>query len=155
MGLGFVFMLGGLVAFSIMGVLHKLAEVRQCRPRMINVMLFGWSAALVCGVVALLPGSGLHVPGRVALIALPSGLGAAIAILTFQSGIKYGKIATSWLIINLSTGLPTAASIVFYGERVDVRKVAALGCMLASMLLLWRDKKDQERQRAAAMGEEK
>jgi drug/metabolite transporter (DMT)-like permease len=145
MYLGYFFMMGGLVAFSIMGVLHKLAEVWHCRPRMINMLLFGWSTAFVCAFVLLSPGIDPHIPARVVTIALPSGLGAAIAILSFQAGIQYGKIATSWLIINLSTGLPTAASIFLYHERVDARKLVALGCMLASILLLWKDKKSQEK----------
>jgi drug/metabolite transporter (DMT)-like permease len=138
-------MFGSLLAFSMMGVLHKLAEVSRCRPRMINVLLFAWSTVFVCAYVAIAPGAGLHIPAKVAIIALPSGLGAAVAILSFQTGIQYGKIATSWLIINLSTGLPTAASIWLYHETVDARKLIALACMLASMLLLWKDKKDQER----------
>lgn len=138
-------MFGSLLAFSMMGVLHKLAEVSRCRPRMINVLLFTWSTLFVCAYVAIAPGAGLHIPAKVAIIALPSGLGAAVAILSFQTGIQYGKIATSWLIINLSTGLPTVASIWLYHEKVDARKLIALACMLASMLLLWKDKKDQER----------
>jgi len=150
MGIGYLFMFGGLLAFSMMGVLHKLAEVWDCRPRMINVLLFAWSTAFICGYVALSPGVDSHIPLNVATIATPSGLGAAIAILSFQSGIQYGKIATSWLIINLSTGLPTAASILLYGEKVDARKSIALVCMLGSMLLLWKDKKDQEEQARAA-----
>jgi drug/metabolite transporter (DMT)-like permease len=149
MRFGYLFMFGGLVAFSMMGVLHKLAEVYHCRPAMINVLLFAWSTLLVCGYVAFSPEVSGQVPLRVAAIALPAGFSAAIAILTFQSGIKYGKIATSWLIINLSTGLPTAASILVYHEKVNARKLVALACMLGSMLLLWKDKRDQER--AAAM----
>jgi drug/metabolite transporter (DMT)-like permease len=150
MNIGYLFMLGGLVAFSMMGVLHKLAEVSDCRPPMINALLFAWSTVFICGFVVLSPGIEGHVPLRVATVAAPSGLSAAIAILTFQSGIKYGRIATSWLIINLSTGLPAAVSIFLYHENVDARKLLALVFMLGSMLLLWKDKKDQEQQAAAA-----
>jgi hypothetical protein len=46
--------------------------------------------------------------------------------------------------------LPTAASIFLYGEKVDARKFVALLCMLGSMLLLWKDKQDQEQQARAA-----
>jgi drug/metabolite transporter (DMT)-like permease len=151
MSVGYLFMLGGLLAFSMMGVLHKLAEVRRCQPRMINVLLFAWSTVFVCAYVAISPDLDAHIPAKVATIALPSGLGAALAILSFQTGIQYGKIATSWLIINLSTGLPTAASIVLYHEKVDARKLIALACMLGSMLLLWKDKKNQEQKAEAAV----
>ena len=150
MGTGYLFMFGGLLAFSMMGVLHKLAEVYKCRPRMINLLLFAWSTVFISAYVAIAPGVDAHTPAKVALIALPSGLGAAVAILSFQTGIQYGKIATSWLIINLSTGLPTAASIWLYHEKVDARKLIALVCMLGSMMLLWKDKRDQERSAEAA-----
>ena len=151
MSVGYLFMLGGLLAFSMMGVLHKLAEVRRCRPRMINVLLFAWSTLFVSAYVAILPDLQMTIPAKVAAIALPSGLGAAVAILSFQTGIQYGKIATSWLIINLSTGLPTAASILFYGEKVDARKLIALACMLGSILLLWKDKKNLEQKTEAVV----
>ncbi|MGH9662795.1 MAG: EamA family transporter [Bryobacteraceae bacterium] len=150
MNIGYLYMFLGLFSFSVLGVLHKLAEVMNCRPRMINLLLFGWSTLLVAAFVLLSPGLEKSIPGEVGLIALPSGLGAGLAILTFQAGIRYGKIATSWLIINLSAGLPVLGSIALYHERVDARKAIALVSILISMLFLWKDKRDQEAREAAS-----
>jgi drug/metabolite transporter (DMT)-like permease len=144
MEIGYLYMLFGLFSYSVLGILHKLADVLQCRPRMINALLFGWSTLFVTAFVLLSPALEKRIPVPVAWIAVPSGAAAGIAILAFQSGIRYGKIATSWLIINLSTGLPVLGSVVLYRERIDFRKGLALVCILISILLLWKDKRDQE-----------
>jgi drug/metabolite transporter (DMT)-like permease len=72
------------------------------------------------------------------------GICSAIAILAFQEGIKHGPIATSWLIINLSSGVPTLGSIFIYHEVVNFRKASALILVAVSMFLLWKDKKAAE-----------
>jgi drug/metabolite transporter (DMT)-like permease len=65
---------------------------------------------------------------------------ASVAILAFQKGIRFGKISTSWLIINLSTAVPTILSIVCYGEHVGFRRALALGAIVLSLFFLWKDK---------------
>ena len=77
----------------------------------------------------------------VAAIAIPFGIAASVAILAFQAGVKHGNIATSWLAINLSAGIPTVASILIYDEPVGVGKALALALIPVSMFLLWKDKK--------------
>ena len=87
---------------------------------------------------------GPAVPGSVAGVAIPFGVSASIAILAFQAGVKHGNIATSWLAINLSAGIPTVASILIYDEPVRASKALALALIPVSMFLLWKDKKAQE-----------
>ena len=65
---------------------------------------------------------GPAVPRRVARSAIPFGIAASIAILAFQAGVKHGNIATSWLAINLSAGIPTVASILIYDEPVGTAR---------------------------------
>jgi EamA domain-containing membrane protein RarD len=137
-------MLLGLLSFSLLGVLHKVADVKQSRPSAITALLYVWSLLLVLTFVVLRTESGPAAPAAVVTVALPFGVCAAIAILAFQAGVKHGNIATSWLAINLSSGIPTVASIIIYHEQLTPMKAVALSLIPVSMFLLWKDKKDAE-----------
>jgi EamA domain-containing membrane protein RarD len=141
---GHIYMALGLVSFGLLGVLHKVADVQRSRPSPINALLASASLLFVLVFVLTRTASGPAVPMRVATIALPFGAAASVAILAFQAGVKHGHIATSWLAINLSAGIPTVASILIYDEPVSVAKALALALIPVSMLLLWKDKKLQE-----------
>jgi EamA domain-containing membrane protein RarD len=134
----------GLLSFSMLGILHKVADVQESRPSAINALLASSSLLFVFVFVLVGTPAGPVVPGRVALIALPFGVAASVAILSFQAGVKHGPIATSWLAINLSAGIPTIASILVYDEPVGAGKALALALIPVSMFLLWKDKKQQE-----------
>ena len=71
----------------------------------------------------------------------------------YNLGIRYGKLATSWLIINLSAAVPTIGSVLFYHEKMSARHVLALCLMAVSVVLLWKDRQEDEHnaQRAAAL----
>jgi EamA domain-containing membrane protein RarD len=142
---GHLYMVLGLLSFGVLGVLHKVADVKRSRPSAITALLYSWSLVLIVGFVLLKKPAGLAAPSSVMTVALPFGISAAIAILAFQAGVKHGNIATSWLAINLSAGIPTVASILVYGEPVSVWKAIALVLIPVSMTLLWKDKKDEER----------
>ena len=145
MATGQIYMLLGLLSFSMLGVLHKVADVKKSRPTAINALLASSSLLFVFAFVLF-----GHV-GRAggpcaacAAIAIPFGVSASVAILAFQAGVKHGNIATSWLAINLSAGIPTVASILIYDEPVGTGKALALALIPVSMFLLWKDKKAQE-----------
>lgn len=144
---GQIYMLLGLLSFSLLGVFHKLADVKQCRPSAVTALLYMWSLLLVLGFVVLGTETGPAAPSTVVTVALPFGICAAVAILAFQAGVKHGNIATSWLAINLSAGIPTVASILIYDEPVNTGKAVALALIPVSMFLLWKDKKHEERRR--------
>jgi EamA domain-containing membrane protein RarD len=133
-------MLIALLSFSALGVFHKMADVKNCRPAAVNALLYFWSLVLALGVVVLLRGATPAAPAPVVWIALPFGISASVAILAFQAGIRHGNIATSWLAINLSSGIPTVASILVYNETVTPMKLAALLLIPVAMVLLWIDK---------------
>lgn len=137
---GQVYLILGLVSFSLLGILHKVADIKQSRPSAINAVLMSSSLLLVLLYVLFGTPDGPVAPGRVTTIALPFGVAASVAILAFQAGIKHGSIATSWLAINLSAGIPTVASILVYHEPVSIGKAVALSLIPASMFLLWKDK---------------
>lgn len=143
---GFIYALLGLLGFGSLGVFHKLADTLHCRPAPVNALLYGWSLAFAAALIVL-RGEELHTPAGVATLALPFGISASIAILAFQAGIRHGDIATSWLAINLSSGLPTIASILLYHEPVGLQRAVALFLIPVSMALLWKDKRDAEMRR--------
>ena len=114
---GYFYTLLALVGFGALGVFHKLADTFQCRPSSINALLYGWSLVFVAIALAVKP-AGWDAPRSIPGLAIPFGVSASIAILAFQAGIRHGDIATSWLAINLSSGIPTMASILIYHEPV-------------------------------------
>ena len=137
-----------LVALGLIGVFHKVADQYRCRPRAISVSIFFW-AGLFTVVYLLATGkTGLvaETPRTLYLVAAVCGFLAAAAILAFQAGLRYGKgkIATSWVVINLSTALPTILSIVIYNEPVSPGKIVGLLLVVLAVLLLWKDKKIDE-----------
>jgi drug/metabolite transporter (DMT)-like permease len=142
--LGYLYMALSLASFSLIGIMAKVGDTKRCRPPAICAAMYGW--ALVVGalfVFAFRQGD-FHSPAGVYLTALPFGASSAIAIVALQSGIRYGKISTSWLIINLSAAIPTAGSLIFYHEPVSGRKVAILALIAVSVFLLWKDKQSEE-----------
>ena len=65
-----------------------------------------------------------------------------------MAGIRYGKISTSWLIINLSAAIPAVGSVLLYHEPISTRKITILVLAVISVLLLWKDKQDDEARQA-------
>jgi drug/metabolite transporter (DMT)-like permease len=134
-----------LTSFGLIGIFAKFADTRDCRPSAIYTFAYGWSMLFSALFVVLFRGGSYHVPGIVYVIALPFGVASAIGGIVFMAGIRYGKISTSWLIINLSAAIPAIGSILFYSEPVNPKKIAVLLLAIASMLLLWKDKQEDER----------
>lgn len=134
------YMLGALASFSLIGVAAKVADTRRCRPAAMYALVYLWAAAMAGISAVAFRGAALAAPGAVWRIAVPFGMCAALGGIALQIGIRYGKISTSWLIINLSAAIPTVGSVLLYHEPVSPRKVLVLALVTASMLLLWKDK---------------
>lgn len=142
----YFFLILGLVSLGGLGVLHKCADSLDCRPSAVNLFLFAW--ATLAAAAILLAGTGvvraLSVPPYVVLVGGLCGSISSVAILALQQALRYGEISTSWLIINLSTAIPTALSIVIYKEKVGFRQYASLALAVLALLLLWRDQRNAE-----------
>jgi drug/metabolite transporter (DMT)-like permease len=139
---GYWFMLGGLVSFAAMGVIHKLGDRQQCNA--LNIALFTMATSCVFSLIFTAisqRGSLSSWNFSVPLIAIPFGAAAAVALWLFQRGLRYGRIATSWLLINLSAGVPTVLSVVVYHESLSLRKTLVLLLIVLSLALLWWDRK--------------
>ena len=141
---GYSFLALAVLSFCGLGVLHKVADFQKCRPSAINAYLFFW-ACLFITIYTLFLGSSLRTPGEVTGVAIFCGLCASVAILSFQIGVRHGNISTSWLVINLSTAVPTVLSIVIYREEVGLRRAIALIAIVLSLIFLWKDKQLEQK----------
>jgi EamA domain-containing membrane protein RarD len=150
--MGYVLVFWSLFSYGVLGVCHKLAERKRCRPQPLSAML------MLGGCLGmnffLLSGRGYVVPMKVFGLAFVCGSIALSALWAFQEGLKHGKIATSWLIINLSAAIPTVGSIVIYQEPVNWKKIGILGLIAVAIVLVWLDRLEDlrhvERARTAA-----
>ncbi|MGH9163647.1 MAG: hypothetical protein ACRD2X_27145, partial [Vicinamibacteraceae bacterium] len=81
MSVGQIYMLAALLSFSMLGVLHKMADVKQCRPVAVNALLYMSSLLFVTLFVLVTTQSAPTAPASVLAIALPFGISASVAIL--------------------------------------------------------------------------
>src|SRR5437667_12062542 len=82
-------------------------------------------------------GTGYAIPSRARYTALLCGAIALCALWAFQEGLKHGKIATSWLIINLSSAIPTLGSSLLYKAPINLQKAGMLALIVVPIVLLW------------------
>lgn len=152
---GSLLLILALLGLAGLGICLKVADFVRCKPRATNMMLFGWAAAVLWGYTffyqVMGKGATLFPPftGKAVVIAVVCGILSSIAILTFAIGIRYGRISTSWLVINLSAGLPAILSLIVYQEwKTKMGWQLPVGLMLTviSILLLWQDKKIEIKQ---------
>src|SRR5262245_56805979 len=138
----YLYLLMAVGSLGLLGVLHKVADHRKCRPAAINLFLFFWAGVLLSGFSVLRLGArAMTVPLPAVLVAAACGTCATLAILNFQHAVRYGKISTSWLLINLSTAVPTVISIVIYREHIDAKRALSLGLAVIALCLLWYERR--------------
>lgn len=137
---GNIYLLLAVLSFSAIGVIAKLADVKNSRPSAINLLVYLSSFLFLVAMNSLF-GQHTGAPSFVKLLALPFGISSAVAILALQTSLRYGNISTSWLAINLSAGIPTLGSILLYHEQLNLRKTCSLSLIVVALLLLWKDKK--------------
>lgn len=142
--IAYLFMAGGLVSFAAMGIIHKLGDRTAAHPLGLTVVAMA-TATLASFVYSLLfqENAIRTIPGIAILLAIPFGASAALGLWFFQQGLRHGRIATSWLLINLSAGIPTVLSILFYREPLTVRRVLVFGLVIISLVLLWWDRREK------------
>ena len=148
MSIGYLYLVMALFSAAGLGISHKMADIRDCKPAAINFMLF-FSASVVLWVYTLfskvmVQQAAFFPPFSMTavLVAVACGTCACFGILTFQIGVRYGRITTSWLIVNLSSLVPAALSLAIYKEweQLKWQHPVTLFLVLLSVVLLWRDK---------------
>lgn len=148
MPVGYWLMIVALLSFAAMGIVHKIGDRYACNP--LHIALFTMATSCVLSTVYVVVAQRATLSSwrtAVPLIALPFGACAAAALWLFQRGLRYGRIATSWLLINLSSAIPTVLSVIIYREPLSLRKVSVLVLIVASLLLLWWDRKQDRAKR--------
>jgi len=140
--MAYCFLIEALVSLGCLGILHKFADRQKCRPSAIGFLLFSCAATFV-GIGYVISGHAQRahsdIPHSLVFVAAVCGAFASLAILSFQAGLRQGDIATSWLIINLSTSVPTVLSILLYKERVGLRRGFSLTLAVLALVFLWWD----------------
>jgi drug/metabolite transporter (DMT)-like permease len=147
--MGYFYMILSLTCFGFIGIFAKFADLRGCKPGAVYTLAYGWCLLLGVLFVVLFRGADFHVPAVVYAIALPFGVASVIGGMVFLAGVRYGKISTSWLIINLSAAIPAIGSIIFYHEHVSQRRIAVVALAIISVFLLWKDKQSDEAKQSA------
>lgn len=138
-------LLGSLLSFAAMGVVHKLGDNYKCNAMAVAVTTMGVAFLLsLLRATLAAPDWWQKLPLEAPLLAVPFGTCAALALWLFQKGLRHGKIVTSWLLINLSTAIPTVLSILVYREQLSLKKGFTLILIVASLVLLWWDRKSAE-----------
>ncbi|MGH9585525.1 MAG: EamA family transporter [Acidobacteriaceae bacterium] len=150
MSLGYGYMILSLICFGMIGVFAKYADVQECKPSAVYTLAYSWSLGFSVFFI-LISGGGFHVPLVIYEVALPFGAASAIGGIVFMAGIRYGKISTSWLVINLSAAVPATASVMIYREPMNPKKVAVLLLAMLSVVLLWKDKQADEKNQAESL----
>jgi drug/metabolite transporter (DMT)-like permease len=153
--LGFLYMVISLTCFGLIGILVKFPDTRGCKASAVYALAYAWSIPFGVCFVILFRGAEFHVQSAVYAIALPFGMMSAVGGIVFIAGVRYGKISTSWLIINLSAAIPAVGSVVLYHEPVNAKTIAVLVLAVLAVLLLWKDKQVDEARRTAAAIEQK
>ena len=157
----YVFLLLALLSLSGLGICHKVADFRHCKASAISAMLFGCAATVMRSYTLLYKVAAAKVSlfppftGKAVLIAIVCGAAAGLAILSFQVGVRYGRISTSWLVINLSTIVPALLSLIVYREwklGFKWQQLAGLILVLVSIVMLWLDKVEETRGAGAKKG---
>ena len=149
MASGYLFLFGSLVGFSLLGILHKVADHPSCRPRMITMLLLLWGAALTTAYTVAFDPRGLRMPNSVLGIGAAAGAAASLALFAFQASLRYGKISTSWLVLNLCVAVPLLISIAVYGEKLTAGKSIGVALVFAAIFLMWWDKRIDLARKAA------
>jgi drug/metabolite transporter (DMT)-like permease len=137
--MGYIFVLLSLCSYGVLGICHKLAERQHCRPQLLAAMVMLSAFAGMNVLIITSSGATYSIPAPALCVALVCGSLALCALWAFQEGLKKGKISTSWLIINLSSAIPTIGSIVIYHEPVNLKKIAILALIFIAIVLIWKD----------------
>lgn len=147
--MGYFYMILSLTCFGFIGIFAKIADLRGCKPGAVYTLAYAWSVLFGAMFVVIFRGADFHVPPVVYAIALPFGVASVIGGMVFLAGVRYGKISTSWLIINLSAAIPAVGSIALYHEHASPRKMAVVALAVVSVFLLWKDKQAEEARQPA------
>jgi drug/metabolite transporter (DMT)-like permease len=150
MFLGYLFAVLAMLSIGMTGILSKLSDRYNCTPLNTSLIVFGGSSVLMGLYVSLVQRASLLPPAVVSETGLVFGVIAILAFAIFLYGLQFGKLTSSWIFLNLSAIVPAVLSILIYREAVTLTKILVLGMVVASIVLLWKDKQREGSQVSTA-----
>lgn len=144
MSIAYLYVILALLSWTVLGVFYKLAELRRCRPVVINVLLSFWASIFLYAGGIFNGRPSFEAPRFVVLLALAFGVNSATAVVAVQHALTAGKLSTTWLAIHMATGASTFGAILIYHEAVTFWKGLALMMMGVATVLLWKDMRAEE-----------
>jgi drug/metabolite transporter (DMT)-like permease len=135
-----------MLSIGMTGILSKLSDRYSCAPLNTSLIVFGGSSLLMGLYVGLVQKATLFPPAFVSGTALAFGMIAILAFGVFLYGLQFGKLTSSWIFLNLSAIVPAVLSILIYQEEITAAKILVQGLVVASIVLLWKDRQKEDAQ---------
>lgn len=145
-----LFLILAVACYVTTSVLQKTASRRGLDAISVNFAL-RLSGTVLTVVLLLATGTRLGGEGQtpVVLLGLASGVCTFLAGYAGLRALDFGTLNATWSILRAATVIPVLASIVIWGElrgtssvREIVCKLAGVGCLLGSLVLLGGGKRD-------------
>ena len=127
------FLLGALACKIVFAQSYKLAVARRQDVDWVSLISFAAGAALI---VPLQATRLRELAGPALWLGLAYGLSGGSAQLFFFRALFHGEMSVSWTIVQLSTIIPVAASIVFWHEYPSPLQAVAIVGMVVAILLM-------------------
>lgn len=143
--MGYLFAVLAMISIGVLGILSKVADSQGCKPLITTIVLFGGSTVFMGLYVRFVQRATLKPPAIVVGTALSFGALAILAFWVFLYGLQFGKITTSWIFMNLSAVVPAALSALIYHEKIGMVKAIVLLFVVASIVLLWKDRQKENK----------
>ncbi len=140
---GYLFAVLSMLCIGALGLLSKLSDRKGCSPLETTLVLFAGSTLVMAFQVGFFKHARFVPPAKILGMAVFFGALAVLAFWVFLFGLRFGKISTSWVFMNLSAAVPAVLSAAIYREKIGLRKVIVLSLVIVSILLLWKDMKER------------
>ena len=143
----YLHLLLAVASLGMLGVLHKVADHRRCRPQAINLLLF-LCASFLLGLTAFIRS------GPAAVFALPGASSRdwrhvrhvrRTCHSEFPARRAFRQDLHELAADHLSMAVPTALSILIYREQVTPKRALSMTLTVAALVLLWIDRRQEER----------
>jgi len=129
-------LLSGLL-IGVQGVSYKLVPTYNCDSDRFRLILV-WTGAVLAAVGVALGNEALS--NRVVLLgSSAAGVCAFIALITIMQAMAIGPVAFTWVLANLSIGVPILLSAVIWSEPIRHLQWLGIGLFVLSLILFGKD----------------
>ena len=129
-------LLSGLL-IGVLGVSYKLVPTYKCDSDRFRLILV-WTGAVLAAVGVTLGQETLS--NRIVLLgSAAAGICAFIALLTIMEAMAIGPVSFTWVLANLSIGVPILLSAVIWSEPIRHVQWLGMGFFVLSLILFGKD----------------